>query len=91
MKWINKFLYWLGFGKPNVAMSEKGIKFLNKLTNHRWDEKLISDILDNPLNARGFYKGNPQYYYNGYWVVLNEKCNRILKYVKLNNHDKQSN
>ncbi len=53
------------------------------VTNHRFDKKLIAYILKWPSHARGFYKKNPQYFVNGYWYVLNEKCNRILQCKKM--------
>ena len=59
------------------------IKLFHWITRHRWDKKLITEILNDPRNARGFYKWNPQYFYNGYWYVLNLPCNRILKYKKI--------
>lgn len=55
----------------------------HKITFHRWDADLIKNVLDAPNNARGFYKGNPQYYYNGFWVILNGRCDRVLKYNKI--------
>ena len=63
---------------------KKITKLFHIITFNRWNKELIKNVLDSPSNARGFYKNNPQYYYDGYWVVLNLDCDRILKYEKIN-------
>lgn len=63
--------------------AEALVKLFHEVTFNRWNKELIREVLDCPLNARGFYKGNPQYHYKGFWVVMNERCNRILKYKRM--------
>ena len=73
-KQFTKFGNWLEhpFEMPSFS------SIFNAVTFNKYNKKLITEVLDNPFNARGFYKGTPQYFYNGYWYVLNEQCNRIL-------------
>lgn len=61
---------------------DRSLKELNKKKEEREEKELIKKILADPSNASGFEDfdpDRPQYFFEGFKYVLNDKLDRIIK------------